>query len=197
MIEALGPLVSLARAVSDFFRSRQAARVARIGAFIEYLDQLADTLDAAANEFDAGRAPYREYVELQRYSTKFPELVDEVFGNSSTSDSEQFAEILNDSIAVIEYSDLVLFGFRGVPVPSGHWSGKTPTLEIGDEANPSQDDAEFTAVPINRVTVTGGEQAQFVAPPGPQQLREAASALRAEAVNLRAITPGAAGTNAG
>lgn len=182
MTAELLSLVNLAKAIGEFFRGRQQRRSDRINKIADHMDAVADSLQSAASTYASGRAPYREYIELQRYAATFGDVARVAFEDTDDGDEAYwaFVAVLEDSITTIAAVDARLFGFENVPFPGHLWNGKTPYID-GDES------AAVENPPISEADLRPDPWWDDNQPdqPSPSDLLEAAGAFRAQANILR------------
>lgn len=94
----ISTLIELLKAIDQFFRDRQTCRRIRWERIADHMAKVADALDGAAGAYKNGRAPYREYVKLQRYAVTFESVAREAFKGDGRDD--QFTGF----VAIIESS---------------------------------------------------------------------------------------------
>ncbi len=107
---------------------------------------------------------------LQRYAGGFTEIVEFAFPRDQEKELQKLHALLQDSITSISGFDILLLGFRGVPIPQDLYSSKAGLLqERVPEQNPSLEEAHLS------------EDS-----PTLEELEEAAAIFRAEADKIRA-----------
>ena len=166
-------LLDLVRSLVGAISRQRELRRDHVNRVADFLDKVAVEMEDAVAALRAGRLPYREYVALHYYANSFESVVADQFPESKTAASfEEFRDSLSRAIGAIAYSDLVLTGFKEIPLPEGVWNGKSRWIPP-----PEQDP------PVG----TGGLSRLDGPLPEINEIDETAAVFRAQANILRAL----------
>jgi hypothetical protein len=165
----LTSLLELARGLGDLGNAEGARKREQWDRIADYMSQIAETIERACSQMRDKKAPYREYVMLQRYAENLRRVLAPAFIGEQEQNLTKFQNLLDKSITSIVGFDVHVLKFSDLPIPYELYSSKAGLLQSPESVvNP----------PI--------ENANLDYQPKVEELEEVAAAFKAEADRIRA-----------